>query len=748
MPPHVSHTKGIDADIRLMRNDGARQGTTYKSSTYSRPLTQQLVDIIRSNAVLRVEFILNNDPQITGVKPWPGHDDHLHVRFYQPTVSNELGEELQNEGMRCNCPACQGEFNKEELGEMPTAPAVDFPVNRKSPAYIQWYQDALNKILPATLLVDGRFGPKTRAAVMAFQRRSALKVDGVVGPITEGALLRAGASPPPRAGALPGPQPIPPGPLPIPPGPLPVPPLPNVPCGPSPTLSAAERDVLSVTSTLEGGRPFHCAVSAVDGISMGSMQWNLKAGTLQAMLSQFERGTGRLALFFGADIDRLKRLIDRGQTSLNDAVAQATAEGLAARWRAPLARLCADPFMCGLQQRDIASRLCTSWDNFTKLSLGTVRGLSMCYDIINGDGGGAMAQVRTRVLALPSWASSPEAAKLQKLANFAADRLGRLREERRARRLNLANIRTPYRGTPATPGRSYADQINRTVPNLDRPLTVAERTVCAAPPPPRPPGPVPPVPRTPPAQQPGAGGRACPSRREQAKGCKTPHFCDPVPDLLCLSDVGSVSLKYLADFTETTPKSAVLASRHEFQMRSGVRDAAARFLQIAAGFGLPITRILSQGSRVCRCITGTDTFSNHSTGEAIDVGGVTLQAGAREVLAVNFAVPAERPLVRRINACLRLAFPRVIDYNYNRAHHDHFHCEISIPARRTKEKTTLMFVQEALSLVLGRTIPVTGKFDAGTQQALREFGATQQDLNNSAQLNAVYDRLFTRVAKG
>jgi hypothetical protein len=209
-----------------------------------------------------------------------------------------------------------------------------------------------------------------------------------------------------------------------------------------------------------------------------------------------------------------------------------------------------------------------------------------------------------------------------------------------------------------------------------------------------------------------------------------------------------VSLKYLSGFTPTTPKRAVLASRHEFQMRPGVRDAVARFLQIATGFGLPITRILSQGSRVCRCITGTDTFSNHSTGEAIDVGGVTLQAGGREVLALNFIIPAERPLVRRINACLRLAFPRVIDYNYNRNHHDHFHCEISIPARNTRERTTLVFVQEALSLVLGRTITDTGRFDAATQQALRDFGATQQDLNSSAQLNAVYDRLFSRVARG
>jgi hypothetical protein len=82
MPPHVSHDKGKDADIRLMRNDGKEGGTVYTSSTYSRPLTQELVDLIRANPVARVQYIFFNDPKVTGVRPWPGHDNHLHVRFF------------------------------------------------------------------------------------------------------------------------------------------------------------------------------------------------------------------------------------------------------------------------------------------------------------------------------------------------------------------------------------------------------------------------------------------------------------------------------------------------------------------------------------------------------------------------------------------------------------------------------------------------------------------------------------------
>lgn len=84
MPPHKSHQRGLDVDIRVVRADGREAPVRYQHVGYSRALTQQLVNIIRTNSVLLVKFVFFNDPHVTGVQEEPGHDDHLHVRFVEP----------------------------------------------------------------------------------------------------------------------------------------------------------------------------------------------------------------------------------------------------------------------------------------------------------------------------------------------------------------------------------------------------------------------------------------------------------------------------------------------------------------------------------------------------------------------------------------------------------------------------------------------------------------------------------------
>ena len=67
---------------------------------------------------------------------------------------------------------------------------------------VRTLQQCLNSTISAALAIDGAFGPRTEAAVIAFQRRFGLVPDGIVGPITWAELMRQcaispGSTPPP-----------------------------------------------------------------------------------------------------------------------------------------------------------------------------------------------------------------------------------------------------------------------------------------------------------------------------------------------------------------------------------------------------------------------------------------------------------------------------------------------------------------------------------------------------------------------
>lgn len=83
-------------------------------------------------------------------------------------------------------------------------------VNRSGAEYTRWVQQSLNRVMGLQLAVDGVSGTKTRSAIRSFQQQRGLVADGIVGRITEAALVSAGASPPPGSQGQPG-QPGAPG---------------------------------------------------------------------------------------------------------------------------------------------------------------------------------------------------------------------------------------------------------------------------------------------------------------------------------------------------------------------------------------------------------------------------------------------------------------------------------------------------------------------------------------------------------
>lgn len=74
--PHSSHQDGLDTDLRCVLTSG-ESPCDWRNSGYSRARTQKLVDMLWATG--QVERILFNDPNVTGVTPYSGHDNHLHV---------------------------------------------------------------------------------------------------------------------------------------------------------------------------------------------------------------------------------------------------------------------------------------------------------------------------------------------------------------------------------------------------------------------------------------------------------------------------------------------------------------------------------------------------------------------------------------------------------------------------------------------------------------------------------------------
>jgi hypothetical protein len=76
---HHDHNDGLSIDVRPARTDGAQAPVSYQDPQYDRDATQRLVDAFRSTG--QVSKIYFNDPQISGVQPLAGHDNHLHVKL-------------------------------------------------------------------------------------------------------------------------------------------------------------------------------------------------------------------------------------------------------------------------------------------------------------------------------------------------------------------------------------------------------------------------------------------------------------------------------------------------------------------------------------------------------------------------------------------------------------------------------------------------------------------------------------------
>ena len=85
-PPHFQHQDGVEADVRLLRNDGSTAQVTINNPAYSRALTREFVRLVHANATMH-KLYLNDTVLINeGLtnRANSGHRDHMHLWFATP----------------------------------------------------------------------------------------------------------------------------------------------------------------------------------------------------------------------------------------------------------------------------------------------------------------------------------------------------------------------------------------------------------------------------------------------------------------------------------------------------------------------------------------------------------------------------------------------------------------------------------------------------------------------------------------
>ncbi|OAO04267.1 extensin family protein [Parasphingorhabdus sp.] len=136
-------------------------------------------------------------------------------------------------------------------------------------------------------------------------------------------------------------------------------------------------------------------------------------------------------------------------------------------------------------------------------------------------------------------------------------------------------------------------------------------------------------------------------------------------DSIKLLDVG-------ADVTNLGPVKCELAARFAAWTEFAVKRAARKYL------GAELERIETMGSYSCRNIAGSGKLSQHAHANAIDVSGFVMADGRRITVEGHWkSGRQEKQFLTAIHdsACKR--FGTVLSPNYNAAHRDHFHLDMS-----------------------------------------------------------------------
>ncbi|MCV0381889.1 MAG: extensin family protein [Erythrobacter sp.] len=125
---------------------------------------------------------------------------------------------------------------------------------------------------------------------------------------------------------------------------------------------------------------------------------------------------------------------------------------------------------------------------------------------------------------------------------------------------------------------------------------------------------------------------------------------------------------------DSPPTTCPVAIALELWQRDGINPAAQEI------FGSEIARIEHLGAYSCRRLYGRESggWSEHATGNAIDIAGFVLEDGTRISVLGDWEDEGDKGrFLHRVRDGACRAFSTVLSPDYNAAHADHFHLDMS-----------------------------------------------------------------------
>lgn len=109
----------------------------------------------------------------------------------------------------------------------------------------------------------------------------------------------------------------------------------------------------------------------------------------------------------------------------------------------------------------------------------------------------------------------------------------------------------------------------------------------------------------------------------------------------------------------------------------------------------------------------------HGLGKAIDVDGFWWSAN-KKFMALD--APTNWDLYLAIEASLRRVFGTVLNYDYNRKHRDHWHCDLGTRTSWRRVTSQAKFAQRALNEIWGEKLMIDGKWGKKSNAAAIKAG--------------------------